>query len=41
LNVSAFLADIKDVLGPRVDVVSEKSLYRLIRRRILKEAKPL
>ncbi|MGO9122208.1 MAG: nucleotidyltransferase family protein [Desulfomonilaceae bacterium] len=41
LDVTAFVADIRDVLGRRVDVVSEKGLYWLIRRRILKEAKPL
>jgi hypothetical protein len=41
LDVTAFLADIRDLLGRRVDVVSEKGLYWLIRRRILKEAKPI
>jgi uncharacterized protein len=41
LDVTAFVADIRDLLGRRVDVVSEKGLYWLIRRRILKEAKPL
>ena len=41
LDVTAFLAEIRDLLGRRVDVVSEKGLYWLIRRRILKEAKPL
>jgi uncharacterized protein len=41
LDVTAFLADIRELLGRRVDVVSEKGLYWLIRRRILKEAKPL
>ncbi|MFH1115901.1 MAG: nucleotidyltransferase family protein [Pseudomonadota bacterium] len=41
LDVTAFLADVRDLLGRRVDVVSEKGLYWLIRRRILKEAKPL
>jgi uncharacterized protein len=41
LDVTAFLADIRDLLRRRVDVVSEKGLYWLIRRRILKEAKPL
>jgi uncharacterized protein len=41
LDVTAFVADVRDVLGRKVDVVSEKGLYWLIRRRILKEAKPL
>ncbi|MBI5570503.1 MAG: nucleotidyltransferase family protein [Desulfomonile tiedjei] len=41
LDVTAFLADVRELLGRRVDVVSEKGLYWLIRRRILKEAKPL
>jgi len=41
LEVAALLADLRDLLGSRVDVVSEKGLYWLIRRRILKEAKPL
>jgi uncharacterized protein len=41
LDVAALLADLRDLLGRRVDVVSEKGLYWLLRRRILKEAKPL
>jgi uncharacterized protein len=41
LDVSALLADLRDLLGRKVDVVSEKGLYWLLRRRILKEAKPL
>jgi len=41
LDVAALLTDLRDQLGRRVDVVSEKGLYWLIRRRILKEAKPL
>ncbi len=41
LDVAAFMADIRDLLGRRVDVVSEKGLYWLIRRPILREAKPL
>ena len=41
LDVAALLADLRDLLGRRVDIVSEKGLYWLIRRRILKEAKPL
>lgn len=41
LDVAALLADLRDLLGRRVDVVSEKGLYWLLRRRILKEARPL
>lgn len=41
LDLSALLSDLRDLLGRRVDVVSEKGLYWLLRRRILKEAKPL
>jgi predicted nucleotidyltransferase len=41
LDVAALVADLRDVLGPRVNVVSEKGLYWLLRRRILHEAKPL
>jgi len=41
LDVTTFLADVRDLLGRKVDVVGEKGLYWLIRRRILKEAKPL
>ncbi len=40
-DVAALLSDLRDLLGRRVDIVSEKGLYWLIRRRILKEAKPL
>ena len=31
---------LEDLLGRKVDVVTESSLYWLIRRRVLKEAKP-
>lgn len=41
LDVAALLADLRDLFGRKVDVVSEQGLYWLIRRRILKEAKPL
>jgi uncharacterized protein len=41
LDVTAFREEMRDLLGHRVDVVSEKGLYWLIRRRILKEARPL
>ncbi|MBI4965512.1 MAG: nucleotidyltransferase family protein [Desulfomonile tiedjei] len=41
LDVGALLTDLRELLGRRVDVVSENGLYWLLRRRILKEAKPL
>lgn len=41
LDRAALLVDLRDLLGRKVDVVSEKGLSRLIRHRILKEAKPL
>lgn len=41
LDLSTFIADLQDLLGRKVDVVSEDGLYWLLRRRILKEAKPL
>ena len=41
LDLSALVLDLRDLLGVKVDVVSEDGLYWLLRRRILKEAKPL
>lgn len=41
LDLSALVMDLRDLLGRKVDVVSEDGLYWLLRRRILKEAKPL
>jgi uncharacterized protein len=41
LDLSALVLDLQDLLGVKVDVVSEDGLYWLLRRRILKEAKPL
>jgi len=35
------IADLEALLGRKVDVVTEDGLYWLLRRRILKEAKPL
>ena len=37
----ALIHELEDLLGTKVDVVSENSIYWLIRRRILKEAKSL
>lgn len=41
LDVSALAQDLQELLGLRVDVISEDGLYWLLRRRILKEARPL
>lgn len=41
LDLSALVQDLQDLLGVKVDIVSEDGLYWLLRRRILKEAKPL
>ncbi len=41
LDLSALTLDLKELLGVEVDVVSEDGLYWLLRRRILKEARPL
>lgn len=41
LDMIALAQDLRDLLGVKVDVVSEDGLYWLLRRRILKEAKPL
>ena len=41
LDLSALVQDLQDLLGVKVDVVSEDGLYWLLRRRILKEARPL
>jgi predicted nucleotidyltransferase len=41
LDLSALVLDLQDLLGIKVDVVSEDGLYWLLRRRILREARPL
>lgn len=41
LDHSALLQDLQELLGRRVDVLTERSLYWLLRRRILREARPL
>lgn len=41
LDQAGLLADLADLLGRRVDVVIEDSIYWLLRRRILREAKPV
>ena len=39
--LGALLTDAQDLLGRRVDVVTEKSLHPLMRDRVLSEARPL
>ena len=41
LDRAALWLDLKELLGRKVDVVNESSIYWLLRRRILKEARPL
>ena len=41
LDMSALALDLMDLMGVKVDVVSEDAIYWLLRRRILKEARPL
>lgn len=41
LDLSAMVLDLKELLGVNVDVVSEDGLYWILRRKILKEARPL
>ncbi len=41
LDLSALTVELQDLLGRKVDVISEDGLYWLLRRRILKEARPL
>lgn len=40
-DLGGLLADLRDLLGREVDVVTEDGVYWLLRRRILKEAVPL
>ena len=37
----AFMQDLEDLLGRKVDVVKEKSVHWYVRERIMKEAVPL
>ena len=41
LDLAALRNDLIDLLGRDVDVVTEDSLYWLLRRKILREARPL
>lgn len=38
---SGLVAELEEILGRKVDVITEDSLYWLLRRRILKEARPI
>jgi uncharacterized protein len=41
LDRSEMLQDLQELLGRKVDVLTERSIYWLLRRRILREARPL
>jgi len=41
LDLAGLAVDLEDLLDRKVDVVTEQGLYWLLRRRILKEARPL
>jgi len=41
LDLGALMLDLQDMLGREVDVVTEGSIYWILRRRVLKEARPL
>jgi predicted nucleotidyltransferase len=41
LDLAALRNDLMDLLGRKVDIVTEDSLYWLLRRKILREARPL
>ena len=40
-DLGALLMDLQDLLGRKIDVVTDDSIYWLLRRKILKEAVPL
>ncbi len=40
-ELSALLVELEELLGRKVDLITEDSIYWLLRRRILKEAVPL
>ena len=41
LDHAALMLDLEELLGRKVDIVTENGVYWLLRRRILKEARPL
>lgn len=40
-DLGALLMDLQDLLGRKIDIVTDDSIYWLLRRKILKEAIPL
>ena len=40
-DLGALLMDLQDLLGRKIDVITDDSIYWLLRRKILKEAVPL
>lgn len=40
-DLAHLIVDLEDLLGCKVDVVTEDAIYWLLRRRILREARPL
>ena len=40
-DLARLVIDLEELLGCKVDVVTEDAIYWLLRRRILKEARPL
>lgn len=41
LDIGEMMIELRELLGRGVDIVTEPSLYWLLRRRILREARPL
>ncbi|SDX75870.1 hypothetical protein SAMN05421644_11225 [Allochromatium warmingii] len=41
LALGGFLQDVSELLGKKVDIVTEQSLHRKIREQVLKEAVPV
>lgn len=41
LDRGELIADLRDLLGRKVDVVTEEGVYWLLKRKILKQARPL
>ncbi len=41
LDLAKLVVELEDLLNRKVDVVTEQGLYWLLRRRVLKEARPL
>ncbi|MGH7233313.1 MAG: nucleotidyltransferase family protein [Nitrospiraceae bacterium] len=41
LDIGGLWSDLNELLGRKVDVVTEEGIYWLLRRRILREARPL